>query len=126
LIRKMGKPPTKDGWGNVLITTYEGIRLNAPHLLKQDWEYVLLDEGHKIRNPDAAITVTIKNFPTSHRIILTGSPIQNNLTELWSIFDFVYPTKLGTLAVFQTEFGTPITIGGDFLKSNYFFFIEFR
>lgn len=47
-----------------------------------------------------------------HRIIMTGSPIQNRLTELWSLFDFVFPGKLGTLPVFQTQFALPIQIGG--------------
>jgi DNA excision repair protein ERCC-6 len=49
---------------------------------------------------------------TVHRVILSGSPIQNRLQELWSLFDFVFPGKLGTLPVFQTEFAIPITIGG--------------
>ena len=60
-------------------------------LATQAWQYVVLDEGHKIRNPDAAITQVCKRFSTSHRLILTGSPIQNKLTELWSLFDFVFP-----------------------------------
>lgn len=47
-----------------------------------------------------------------HRIIMSGSPIQNRLTELWSLFDFVFPGKLGTLPVFQTQFTLPIQIGG--------------
>ena len=47
-----------------------------------------------------------------HRIIMTGSPIQNRLTELWSLFDFVFPGKLGTLPVFQTQFALPIQVGG--------------
>ena len=51
-------------------------------------------------------------FRTSHRIILSGSPMQNNLRELWSLFDFVFPGKLGTLPVFMTEFSVPITMGG--------------
>ena len=46
------------------------------------------------------------------RIIMTGTPIQNKLTELWSLFDFVFPGKLGTLPVFQTQFALPIQIGG--------------
>lgn len=47
-----------------------------------------------------------------HRLIMTGSPIQNRLSELWSLFDFVFPGKLGTLPVFQTQFALPIQIGG--------------
>ena len=51
-------------------------------------------------------------FPTPHRIILSGSPIQNHLRELWSLFDFVYPGKLGTLPVFMEQFSVPIIQGG--------------
>ncbi|XP_078715634.1 DNA excision repair protein ERCC-6 isoform X4 [Lampetra fluviatilis] len=76
------------------------------------WHYVILDEGHKIRNPDAAVTVACKQFRTPHRIILSGSPVQNNLKELWSLFDFVFPGKLGTLPVFMEQFSVPITQGG--------------
>lgn len=47
-----------------------------------------------------------------HRVIMTGSPIQNRLTELWSLFDYVFPGKLGTLPVFQAQFALPIQIGG--------------
>jgi DNA excision repair protein ERCC-6 len=98
--------------GDVLITTYDGVKRGEDTLLKQHWDYVILDEGHKIRNPDAGVTLAVKKFSTPHRIVLSGSPIQNNLTELWSLFDFVYPGKLGTLPVFEGEFGVPISIGG--------------
>ncbi|KAL6779652.1 hypothetical protein ACKKBG_A13170 [Auxenochlorella protothecoides x Auxenochlorella symbiontica] len=96
----------------LLLTTYEHMRLQRELLLSVDWGYVILDEGHKIRNPDAEVTLTAKQMPTVHRLILTGAPIQNRLTELWSLFDFVFPGKLGTLPVFQAQFGLPIQIGG--------------
>lgn len=51
-------------------------------------------------------------FHTPHRLILSGSPMQNNLKELWSLFDFVFPGKLGTLPVFMEQFSVPITMGG--------------
>lgn len=51
-------------------------------------------------------------FPTPHRLILSGSPIQNHLKELWSLFDFVFPGKLGTLEVFLEQFSVPIIQGG--------------
>lgn len=76
------------------------------------WQYLILDEGHKIRNPNAAVTVACKQFRTAHRIILSGSPMQNNLKELWSLFDFIFPGKLGTLQVFMEQFSVPITMGG--------------
>lgn len=96
----------------MLVTSYSGMRQHQDNLLAQRFDYVILDEGHKIRNPDAEITLACKQFRTSHRFILSGSPMQNNLRELWSLFDFVFPGKLGTLPVFMTEFSVPITMGG--------------
>ncbi|XP_050815931.1 DNA excision repair protein ERCC-6 isoform X3 [Gopherus flavomarginatus] len=96
----------------VLITSYSYIRLMQDNINSYDWHYVILDEGHKIRNPNAAVTLACKQFRTPHRIILSGSPLQNNLKELWSLFDFVFPGKLGTLPVFMEQFSVPITMGG--------------
>ncbi|KAF9916507.1 hypothetical protein BX616_003581 [Lobosporangium transversale] len=104
--------------GHVLVTTYAGLRIHARRLLRKTWSYIVLDEGHKIRNPDADITLTCKQFRTPHRIILSGTPIQNNLNELWSLFDFVFPGRLGTLPVFQSQFAIPINLGGYANASN--------
>ncbi len=49
--------------GHILITTYEGLRINQEELLRYRWEYIIMDEGHKIRNPDAEITIACKRFP---------------------------------------------------------------
>lgn len=98
--------------GHVLITTYVGLRIHSDILLKVKWAYAILDEGHKIRNPDSDISLTCKKLKTPNRIILSGTPIQNNLNELWSLFDFIYPGKLGTLPVFQQQFVLPINTGG--------------
>lgn len=95
-----------------MITSYSTMTLERDLLLKYDWHYVILDEGHKIRNPDARVTVTAKKFRTPHRLILSGTPMQNSLKELWSLFDFVFPGRLGALPVFLREFGVPITQGG--------------
>ncbi|XP_025736375.1 DNA excision repair protein ERCC-6 isoform X1 [Callorhinus ursinus] len=96
----------------ILITSYSYIRLMQDDISRHDWHYVILDEGHKIRNPNAAVTLACKQFRTPHRIILSGSPMQNNLRELWSLFDFIFPGKLGTLPVFMEQFSVPITMGG--------------
>ena len=58
------------------------------------------------------VTLVAKQLATVHRVIMSGSPIQNHLTELWSLFDFVFPGKLGTLPVFRAQFALPIAIGG--------------
>ena len=96
----------------VLICSFPGVVIYQDYLHALDWHYAILDEGHKIRNPDAQVTLACKRFRTPHRLILSGSPVQNNLRELWSIFDFIYPGKLGTLPVFMGQFGIPITQGG--------------
>lgn len=98
--------------GHILITTYVGLRIHRDILLNVNWGYAVLDEGHKIRNPDSDISLTCKRLKTHHRIILSGTPIQNNLNELWSLFDFIFPGKLGTLPVFQQQFVQPISMGG--------------
>ncbi|XP_039133395.1 DNA excision repair protein CSB [Dioscorea cayenensis subsp. rotundata] len=96
----------------LLLTTYEQLRLWGEKLLDIEWGYAILDEGHRIRNPNAEVTLVCKQLQTVHRIIMTGAPIQNKLAELWSLFDFVFPGKLGVLPVFETEFAVPISVGG--------------
>lgn len=104
--------------GHVLVTTYTGLQTYASELLPVEWEYAVLDEGHKIRNPNAEITVTCKELNTPNRVILSGTPVQNNLTELWSLFDFIYPMLLGTLVNFRAQFEIPIRQGGYANASN--------
>ncbi|XP_021768814.1 protein CHROMATIN REMODELING 8-like isoform X2 [Chenopodium quinoa] len=96
----------------LLITTYEQLRILGEKLLDVEWGYAVLDEGHRIRNPNAEVTIVCKQLQTVHRIIMTGAPIQNKLSELWSLFDFVFPGKLGVLPVFEAEFAVPIKVGG--------------
>lgn len=98
--------------GHVVVTTYAGLKSYRSLLLDRDWGYCILDEGHKIRNPDSQITLDCKQLKTVHRLILSGTPIQNNLTELWSLLDFVCPGRLGTLPVFHSQFAVPINVGG--------------
>ena len=98
--------------GHVLVTTYAGLQTYSDVLIPVDWDYAVLDEGHKIRNPNTAITIYCKELRTANRVILSGTPMQNNLIELWSLFDFVFPMRLGTLVNFRQSFEVPIKIGG--------------
>ncbi|CAN8097302.1 unnamed protein product [Discula destructiva] len=98
--------------GHVLVTTYAGIQTYRDVLIPVNWELAVLDEGHKIRNPHTAVTINCKELLTPNRIILSGTPMQNNLIELWSIFDFINPMHLGSLVAFRSQFEVPIKIGG--------------
>ena len=104
--------------GHVLVTTYSGLQTYAELLIPVIWEYAVLDEGHKIRNPNAAITLYCKELRTPNRIILSGTPMQNNLIELWSLFDFIFPMRLSNLVDFRNQFDIPIRIGGYANASN--------
>lgn len=104
--------------GHVLVTTYAGLQSYGDVLIPVEWEYVVLDEGHKIRNPNTQITIYCKELLTPNRIILSGTPMQNNLIELWSLFDFINPMRLGSLVAFRDQFETPIRIGGYANASN--------
>ncbi|XP_061162866.1 DNA excision repair protein ERCC-6-like [Saccostrea echinata] len=100
--------------GGILLTSYGLIVTSWEMMSQQDgrpfkWDYLILDEGHKIKNPTKT-TKGVHQIPASHRILLTGTPIQNNLREMWSLFDFVHQgTLLGTARTFKMEFDTPIT-----------------
>ncbi|KAI9646884.1 DNA repair protein rhp26 [Ciborinia camelliae] len=98
--------------GHVLVTTYAGLQTYSDTLINVDWDYAVLDEGHKIRNPNTAVTIYCKELRTPNRVILSGTPMQNGLIELWSLFDFVFPMRLGTLVNFRQAFEVPIKIGG--------------
>ncbi|KAI2468572.1 SNF2 family N-terminal domain-containing protein [Annulohypoxylon bovei var. microspora] len=105
--------------GHVLITTYAGLQTYGRLLTPVEWGYAVLDEGHKIRNPDSAVTVYCKELRTPNRIILSGTPMQNGLVELWSLFDFIFPMRLGTLVDFRAQFEVPIRLGGHANANNY-------
>lgn len=100
------------GTAYAVVTTYENVRRNSDLYAAHDWSYAVLDEAQKIRNPDAEVTLACKRIRTPHRIAMSGTPIQNDLRELWSLVDFVYPGRLGTLPAFEQEFSDPIRRGG--------------
>ncbi|KAK3357051.1 hypothetical protein B0T25DRAFT_145515 [Lasiosphaeria hispida] len=93
---------------DIVITSYDVCRNDVDLIEKYNWNYVVLDEGHLIKNPKAKITMAVKRLPSNHRLILTGTPIQNNVLELWSLFDFLMPGFLGAEKVFLDRFAKPI------------------
>ncbi|ETN45494.1 uncharacterized protein HMPREF1541_09326 [Cyphellophora europaea CBS 101466] len=93
---------------DIVITSYDVCRNDNEVLSALTWNYCVLDEGHLIKNPKAKITQAVKKLDSNHRLILSGTPIQNNVLELWSLFDFLMPGFLGAERVFQDRFAKPI------------------
>ncbi|XP_077619470.1 DNA excision repair protein ERCC-6-like [Crocuta crocuta] len=99
----------------VIITTYQMLINNWQQLSSLNgrefvWDYVILDEGHKIKSSSTKSAICARAIPARNRILLTGTPIQNNLQELWSLFDFTCQgSLLGTLKTFKMEYENPIT-----------------
>lgn len=96
---------------DVILATYATVRNDATLLKDEQWRYVILDEAHAIKNASAAVTKAVKTIPARHRLALSGTPIQNRLDELWSLFDFLMPGFLGRRAHFFQQYEEPISKG---------------
>lgn len=93
---------------DIIVTSYDVARNDLPVIAQFDYNYCVLDEGHIIKNAQSKLAKAVKQFRSNHRLILTGTPIQNNVVELWSLFDFLMPGFLGTEKMFQERFAKPI------------------
>ncbi|VYS71333.1 unnamed protein product [Arabidopsis thaliana] len=109
----------------ILLTTYDIVRNNTKALQGDDhytdeddedgnkWDYMILDEGHLIKNPNTQRAKSLLEIPSSHRIIISGTPIQNNLKELWALFNFSCPGLLGDKNWFKQNYEHYILRGTD-------------
>lgn len=93
---------------DVILTTYAIMRIDVEDLKKQQWGMIIVDEAQNIKNPDTAQTLAIKTLKSDIKIAMTGTPVENRLTELWSIFDFINHGYLGSLREFQKSYAIPI------------------
>jgi TATA-binding protein-associated factor len=103
---------------DVVIISYDILRNDIEELGKIDYNFCILDEGHIIKNPKTKLTKAVKSLHVMHRLILSGTPIQNNVLELWSLFDFLMPGFLGTERQFNEKYGKPILSSRDSKSSS--------
>ena len=95
---------------NVLVTTYEFVMKDRKSLKKLDWQYAIVDEGHRMKNANSKFsTILSTQYTTFHRILLTGTPLQNNLPELWSLLNFLLPSVFDCAETFDTWFNKPFS-----------------
>ena len=104
---------------NVVLTSYGVVRNDIEQLSSVLWQYIILDESQSIKNPDARITRAIQQLRSVNRIILSGTPVQNNTFDLYSQFNFVNPGQLGNREYFNREFAVPIDKLGSKEKAQY-------
>jgi SNF2 family DNA or RNA helicase len=93
---------------DIVITTYALVTRDKETLARVHWRRVVLDEAQHIKNPPTKQTAAIRSLRCSHRIALTGTPVENRLSELWSIMEFCSPGYLGSQAEFRRRFAVPI------------------
>lgn len=103
---------------DLVLTTYALLPRDAEHLLAQRWSMAVLDEAQAIKNPRTKAAVVARDLHADQRIVLTGTPIENHLEELWSICAFAVPGLLGDRSRFARQFRTPIEKRDDVLRRN--------
>jgi SNF2 family DNA or RNA helicase len=98
---------------DVVITGYPQLLLDQATLLRHDFSFVILDEAQVIKNPRAKVSQAARELRSAHRLCLTGTPMENHLGELWSLFEFVQPGLLAEESEFQRDYRGPIEKHGD-------------
>jgi len=89
---------------DVCITSYEMILREKSHLKKFAWEYIIIDEAHRIKNEESTLAQVIRLFNSRNRLLITGTPLQNNLHELWALLNFLLPDVFGDSEAFDQWF----------------------
>ncbi|KAI8076515.1 SNF2 family N-terminal domain-containing protein [Gilbertella persicaria] len=97
----------------VVLTTFEYIIKDRPVLSKVKWLHMIVDEGHRMKNTNSKLTIVLRQYyHTRYRLILTGTPLQNNLPELWALLNFILPKIFKSVKSFEEWFNTPFNNQG--------------
>ncbi|ODV71867.1 putative ATPase CYBJADRAFT_153887 [Cyberlindnera jadinii NRRL Y-1542] len=88
----------------IVVTSYETVLRDFEFFNKVDWKFLIVDEGHRLKNINCKLIRELKRLKTQNRLLLTGTPLQNNLNELWSLLNFILPDIFQDLELFQRWF----------------------
>ncbi|MFH9037754.1 DEAD/DEAH box helicase [Streptomyces sp. NPDC017966] len=109
-----GPDRTLDGLdGGFVLTTYGTMRSTAPELAGRTWGMVVADEAQHVKNPHSATAKALRTIPAPARVALTGTPVENNLSELWALLDWTTPGLLGPLKSFRARHARAVETGED-------------
>ncbi|MDX2754592.1 DEAD/DEAH box helicase [Streptomyces scabiei] len=97
--------------GGFVLTTYGTMRSTAPRLAQQEWGMVVADEAQHVKNPYSATAKALRTIPAPARVALTGTPVENNLSELWALLDWTTPGLLGPLKSFRARHARAVENG---------------
>ncbi len=103
---------------DIVLTTYGTVRNDIDFLKNYQFNYVILDESQIIKNVSSKIFKAVKELKAKHRLVLTGTPIENSLTDLWAQFSFLNPGMLGSYNFFKDEYVNPIEKNNDVIKQQ--------
>ncbi|QIK74856.1 DEAD/DEAH box helicase [Nocardioides piscis] len=101
------------GGGGFVLTTYGTMRRDAAALAEVRWDLVVADEAQHVKNAMSSTSKALRTIPSAARVALTGTPVENNLTELWAILDWAIPGLLGSRNAFRKVWAAPIEAGVD-------------
>jgi superfamily II DNA or RNA helicase len=93
---------------DLVLTTYQVATRDVDRLAAKDWDRIVLDEAQHVKNSTSAAARAVREIPARHRVALTGTPVENRLTELWSIADFLNPGLLGPASIFRARYSVPV------------------
>ncbi|KAL2087284.1 hypothetical protein ACEWY4_018343 [Coilia grayii] len=117
--RRAFVPQLRSGKFNVLLTTYEYIIKDKQVLAKIRWKYMIVDEGHRMKNHHCKLTQVLNtHYLAPRRVLLTGTPLQNKLPELWALLNFLLPTIFKSCSTFEQWFNAPFAMTGEKVDLN--------
>ena len=89
---------------DVIVTSYEMVIKEKSFFKKFTWRYIIIDEAHRIKNENSRLSTSVRLFKTSYRLLITGTPLQNNLHELWALLNFLLPEVFSSSEKFEEWF----------------------
>ncbi|KAL7668177.1 hypothetical protein ACOME3_008891 [Neoechinorhynchus agilis] len=117
--RRLLTSSIKSGRFNALLTTYDYIIKDKAVLSKVRWKYMIIDEGHRMKNHHCKLTQVLNTYYIApHRLLLTGTPLQNKLPELWALLNFLLPSIFKSCSTFEQWFNAPFATTGERVELN--------
>uniref|UniRef100_A0A8B9RJ14 Proliferation-associated SNF2-like protein n=1 Tax=Astyanax mexicanus TaxID=7994 RepID=A0A8B9RJ14_ASTMX len=113
LIKNIRKPQGPLHMCPVVVTSFEIAMIDRKEKNRYQWKYLIVDEGHRIKNLNCRLVRELKALPTDNKLLLTGTPLQNNLSELWSLLNFLLPDVFDDLKSFESWFDISTISGSD-------------